>query len=78
MARFTSRRAARISLFETACVGSQDEFGLFFWRTTELGFEWKKPGNGCGLSVVGLRSVDQDVHVGQLAGEGHLVEMPVK
>ena len=43
---------------------------LFLGEERDLGFGWTHPGKGCGLPVVGLRSVYQDVHVGQLAGGG--------
>ena len=51
---------------------------LSFSGVRELGPGWTQPKNGCRLSVVDLRTVDQDVHVGQLAGEGHVVDLPVK
>ena len=35
-----------------------------------LGVGWTAPENGCRLSAADLRTVDQDVHVGQLAGGG--------
>ena len=44
----------------------------------ELGSGWTQLATGCSLFVVDLRTVYQDVHAGQLAGEGHVVEMPVK
>ena len=34
----------------------------------EVGSGWTRPEKGCRLSVVDLRTVDQDVHVGQRAG----------
>ena len=43
-----------------------------------MGFGWTRLGTGCSLSAVGLRNAYQDVYVGQLAGQGHVVETPVK
>jgi len=49
-----------------------------FREERQLGFGWTQLGTGCSLSAVGLRTADQDLHVGQLEGQGHVVVVPVK
>ena len=76
MASFSTRRAARILLFETAGVGSQYESGLFFWRRAGIGI-WLESTGEVGAAGSLLTS-EPFIKMVKLRGEGHVIEMPVK